>query len=569
MCSYFVIIAFSRITKELAFIVVAVSFALFLMANQPFRSDVWEHFKKSDKKAICCYCDKELAYCGGTTNLRDHLSRIHPSKYSPDSLVEKKTPKIDSFVKRTICSEGHAKKITNLMVEMVTVDLRPAATVEGTGFRRLINYLEPNYRVPSAVHITSCLQEHYETAKTRLIQMLQEPNHIALTTDIWTSVATQSYITVTAHFISSNWDLKTCLLQTANFPENHTADNIYEKLKEILSNFHVSCDKVVSVVHDQGSNMQACARLMKSEFGWESVNCAAHLIQLCVQDGLKLNTIDRLLGASRKLVTHFKHSTVATAALVDRQKSMNMAVKKLLQDVSTRWNSTYYLLDRLTEMRWPISAVLSDKRVTKQSDRHLDLRNEQWDLAKELLAPLQQIEVATTYFSEENKVSISSVLPILYGIVDNLSITDGDSSIVKAFKETVVDSIKRRWSLDDISPILGLSTVLDPRFKQLKFLTSVQKSDIMYALETNIERVDDSGRGSTRVSDGCDKDDCLIIDQNPCDDSQSISDADVPPCKKLKTSALDILLGPEETSSFTIDDEIDMYFTVEAPCQKY
>ena len=184
-----------------------------------------------------------------------------------------------------------------------------------------------------------------------------------------------------------------------------------------------------------------------------------------------------------------------------------------------------------------------------------------------MLAPLQQIEVATTYFSEENKVSISSVLPILYGIVDNLSITDGDSSIVKAFKETVVDSIKRRWSLDDISPILGLSTVLDPRFKQLKFLTSAQKSDIMFALETNIERVDDSGRGSTRVSDGCDKDDCLIIDQNPCDDSQSISDADVPPCKKLKTSALDILLGPEETSSFTIDDEIDMYLQLKPPAR--
>lgn len=409
--------------------------------------------------------------------------------------------------------------------------------------------------------------------------MLQEPNHIALTTDIWTSVATQSYITVTAHFISSNWELKTCLLQTANFPENHTADNIFEKLQEILSNFHVSCNKVVSVVHDQGSNMQACARLMKSEFGWESVNCAAHLIQLCVQDGLKLNTIDRLLGASRRLVTHFKHSTVATAALVDRQRSMNMTVKKLLQDVFTRWNSTYYLLNRLTEMRWPISAVLSDKCVTKQSDRHLDLRNEQWDLAKELLAPLQQIEVATTYFSEENKVSISSVLPILYGIIDNLCITDEDSSIVKAFKETVVDSIKRRWSLDDISPILGLSTVLDPRFKQLKFLTTAQKSDVMYALQTNIERlVDDSSPCCTMVSDSCDEEaDCLIINQNPSTesevllvptDSQTTSDKDIPACKKLRKSALDILLGPKETSgSFTIDDEIDMYLQLKPPAR--
>jgi len=78
-----------------------------------------------------------------------------------------------------------------------------------------------------------------------------------------------------------------------------------------------------------------------------------------------MNTIERLLGACRRLVTHFKHSTVATAALADRQKRTNMPVKKLLQDVSTRWNSTYYLLDRPVEMRWPISAVLSDERVTK------------------------------------------------------------------------------------------------------------------------------------------------------------------------------------------------------------
>ena len=104
---------------------------------------------------------------------------------------------------------------------------------------------------------------------------------------------------------------------------------------------------------------------MKSEFGWESFNCADHLIQLCVEDGIKMNMIEWLLGACWRLVTHFKHSTVATAALADRQKKMNVPVKKLLQDVSTRWNNTYYLLDRLTEMRWPISAVLSDERIIK------------------------------------------------------------------------------------------------------------------------------------------------------------------------------------------------------------
>ena len=69
-----------------------------LMASPSFRSDVWEHFRKVDKKAICCHCNKELVYCGGSTNLRDNLNRVHPSKYSPDSNTptEKKTvPKIE------------------------------------------------------------------------------------------------------------------------------------------------------------------------------------------------------------------------------------------------------------------------------------------------------------------------------------------------------------------------------------------------------------------------------------------------------------------------------------------
>ena len=47
------------------------------------------------------------------------------------------------------------------------------------------------------------------------------------------------------------------------------------------------------------------------------------------------------------------------------------------------------------EMRWPVSAVLSDERITKRSDQTLDLKSEQWTLAEELVKvlshnPLQQ-----------------------------------------------------------------------------------------------------------------------------------------------------------------------------------
>jgi len=95
---------------------------------------VWDHFKKGDKTAICCHCRKELLYCGGTTNLRDHLIRIRPLKCTADMDKNKmSTAKIDTFVSKAICSESHAKKITNLLRKMLVLDLRPAATVEGVG----------------------------------------------------------------------------------------------------------------------------------------------------------------------------------------------------------------------------------------------------------------------------------------------------------------------------------------------------------------------------------------------------------------------------------------------------
>ena len=533
------------------------------------RSDVWDHFKKGDKTAICCHCRKELSYCGGTTNLRDHLIRIHPLKYTADVDKSKvSTAKIDTFVSKTICSESHAKKITNLMAEMLVLDLRPAATVEGVGFKRLINYLEPNYRVPSAMHMAKCVTEKYEAAKNTLIGMLKEPTHVALSTDIWTSIATQAYITVTIHYVSPNWELNTFLLQTIEFPENHNADNISEKIKEILANFSLDCHKVVATVHDQGSNMEAFSRLMKEQYRWESTNCAAHRIQLCVEDGLKINAIARLVGAGRKLVSHFRHSSVATAALADRQKSMSMPVKKLIQDCATRWNSTYYLLQRIVETRWPISAVLSDERVTKRSDRFLDLRNEQWELAKRLLGPLQQIETATTYFSEEEKVSISTVLPILFAIIDNLKASDEDCNVVKEFKLTVIQSIQRRWNLSDLSPILGLCTVLDARFKHLKFLDETTRSDVLHVLQSNTEIL----MSDRDLDPDCTMaDDVVLISQESQETShqENLQD-DMPTAKKARShekSALDILLGPEDNSqgNISITDEIEMYLQSKPP----
>ena len=108
-----------------------------------------------------------------------------------------------------------------------------------------------------------------------------------------------------------------------------------EKLKEICSNFSVSYDKVAVVIHDHGSNMEASLRILHDNSGWASVNCASLTLQLCVNEGFKISSIVALLAAGQKLVGHFKHSSKATAALAQKQKQMNVPVRKIVQQDRT------------------------------------------------------------------------------------------------------------------------------------------------------------------------------------------------------------------------------------------
>lgn len=161
-----------------------------------FRSDVWSYFTKNvgAKKASCRLCNKDYAYLGTTTNLRDHLLRFHKDKYkAKDGFKQQST--IDTFVNHAKCPAARAKRITELVALMVAKDLRPAAVVEGEGFRRLLAYLEPGYIVPSAVHVMEIVRRKFAAVKEKLKGILaMNESKYALTADIWTSLSNDAYI---------------------------------------------------------------------------------------------------------------------------------------------------------------------------------------------------------------------------------------------------------------------------------------------------------------------------------------------------------------------------------------
>jgi len=111
-----------------------------------------------------------------------------------------------------------------------------------------------------------------------------------------------------------------------------------------------------------------------------------------------------------------------------------------------------------------------------------DLKNEQWTLAEELVKIMEPFEEATTFLSYEENSSLSSVLPVLFGLIDGLKQTSENEdesfpAILNDFKIKIADKITKRWELEnlDTSTPLVLSPLIDPRFKLLESPSETDK----------------------------------------------------------------------------------------------
>jgi len=104
--------------------------------------------------------------------MQSHLSSHHPDKYSESSKESRSQRKVDSFVPAKWCPAERAEEITVRIAEMVARDLRPISIVEGAGFKHLLSYLEPGYRVPSHTNISTVCLRLYNEQKERLKNLL-------------------------------------------------------------------------------------------------------------------------------------------------------------------------------------------------------------------------------------------------------------------------------------------------------------------------------------------------------------------------------------------------------------
>uniref|UniRef100_A0A3B3CYD9 BED-type domain-containing protein n=1 Tax=Oryzias melastigma TaxID=30732 RepID=A0A3B3CYD9_ORYME len=369
-----------------------------------FLSKVWEFFglsTKDEKKAVCKTCLMEMAYTGGTTNLANHLKRHHG---------------IDPF------SKGWLKKDC-----------------------------EPRYTFPCrATFSETIIPSMYETVATQI--KVAETENVAWTTDSWTSRATQSYVTITAHFINSDMELCSQVLQTRELPDSHTGQHIGEVLLQAKKEW--SCN-VSSVTTDNAANRKIAAKVAEIPI---HIGCFAHTLNLASGRALDIKEVHSILAKIRSIVSFIHRSTSATALLNKKQKMLQ-----------TRWNSSFLMVERFLQ-QVAILATLTDESFRKQHEAKLAhtaaiLGPNEVQQGEQFLKLMEPMYHATVALSGDQSPTVGLIVPLLRKMKEIYAPEKDDTSFQQKVKQAILQDLEKRYTDEGLVHFLEEATVLDPRVK--------------------------------------------------------------------------------------------------------
>lgn len=403
------------------------------------------------------------------------------SETSPQTLPKyHKIEEMFEKVKPLTSKNSRYIKITELIGCMICSDLLPFSMVENAGFKDLISYLEPRYTIPSRHTISNTVIPNlYERVENKVRTCLNAAKHISFTTDMWSTLTNEDFMSLTAHFISDNFEVVTLCLEVTPFClPSHTAVNIAEFLQKTITHWNVD-EKVHTFVRDNAVN------LVKGliHTGFQHIPCTAHTLQLVIKDSLlNQKPISDACAKARRIVGHFKHSIQATKLLKDFQEKNDLPTHRLIQDEPTRWDSTYLMLRRLVEQRRAITWLLPDLKL------QVELSNSEWGLLEQTLLTLDKFFVVTQNISKQ-ETTISEVIPTVNGLRAQLSEPTEPPSLASIRKD-MVHSLNNRYSNAESNILYTFATLLDARFKNTVFHSDQAADEAVTLLKNEITRYD-------------------------------------------------------------------------------
>jgi hypothetical protein len=271
------------------------------------------------------------------------------------------------------------------ILSFLSLNRLPFHLVEHPKFQSLIQMARNSQStplIPSADTIRRRLQTLVSSRQKRVLKLLPASSKISIALDCWTSPFSQAFMAITGYFIDRDWVYREVLLDFKPIHGTHSGANLSNALMETLL-MHGIEDRVFGLTTDNASNNKTLVENLQQVLAEGviiiRIPCLAHVIQL---------SLDQLLGHIKAVpkndATETKwtdqQSRMAQENAQQHQRGICSTLNKIrylaiyinaspqrretfygfqtqkvklapIQDVKTRWNSTFLMLRRAKRLQ--------------------------------------------------------------------------------------------------------------------------------------------------------------------------------------------------------------------------
>lgn len=373
------------------------------------------------------------------------------------------------------------------------------------------------FKVPSPLPNRKTLKEWMSSRAGRIKLELAAEMHnantkINLCLDAWTSPFNVAFLGIIAHYIDKDWVMQERMLAFIELTGGHAGHVTSRHVFETLEQFGIT-ERLGTITTDNASDngtfvASLSIRLLAKQVEWNStqnhLRCVAHIVNLsaqCLLSSLRASApevndtygpiesglpevsqsiVSKVIGQIRKLVKFICSSPQREQQFFSIQQSTgSKAILKLVKDVATRWNSTYFMIERFVRLREALDLYIGRAVREKLLSDHDRFTEDDWDVLAVLLQVLQPFEIVSRRMARTKEPTVQYVWPCYLFLFSHLerwpASRENRNQVfyreVRNAMEAAHTKLKEYYQKTDDVPWFGISCILDP-FGKLDALTN-------------------------------------------------------------------------------------------------
>ncbi|KAJ3684541.1 hypothetical protein LUZ61_013705 [Rhynchospora tenuis] len=451
-------------------------------AGRKRKSRVWNHFVEIEvqekgklvQKVECKHCKRRYKYVDGgpTTTLLLHVEKKCPKlqkeQGKTQGMINFESQESANFAMGSGPGGGydHAKN-REIMAKMIIAHELPFAFVEYAWFNHLMKYNNHMFQRVSRHTIKKECIKVFESERDKMKKIFRDISKISLTSDCWTSNTSVGYMSLTAHYVDANWKLQKRIISFIDLVPPHSGEVISDGILDCLMKWGIQ-DKVGTITLDNASSNDRAACILKSNFEERDklhfgglffhVRCCAHILNLIVQDGIKV--IDPCLIKIRERVKYLRKSPSKLFQFGEIALANGIETKRsLCSDVKTRWNSTHRMLKSALHYKTTIHNY-----AKRDPNYEWEPTEKEWDSARKVCKFLEVFLEATNIFSGTTYPTSNLFLVETYNVKKEICEAYGSSDpFLIEMSKPMFQKFEKYWG--EVGVLMAVASVFDPRFK--------------------------------------------------------------------------------------------------------